>query len=90
MWFRGILGCWGEGVEAVWLNGVLVWCRLGWCIQISFLCIEFYNSIRISYPAHGILTKTVHKNLQGVGGGGDGWGQCGSSGGSQGGYGWWG
>ena len=31
-----------------------------------------WNSIRLSGPAHGIVTKTVHKTLLG-GGGGRGW-----------------
>ena len=32
------------------------------------------NLIRLGGPAHGIVTKTVHKTLSGVGGNpGDGW-----------------
>ena len=37
-----------------------------------FLSFE-WNSIRLGGPAHGIVTKTVHKTLPG-GGGGRGWG----------------
>ena len=40
-----------------------------------------WNSIRLSDPAHGIVTKTVHKTLPGGGGGhrgrGGGGGGCG-------------
>ena len=39
--------------------------------QHLLLSIE-WNSIRLSGPAHGIVTKTVHKTLPG-GGGGRGW-----------------
>ena len=42
------------------------------CFQSILLSIE-WNSIRLSDPAHGIVTKTVHKTLPG-GGGGQGWG----------------
>ena len=38
-----------------------------------------WNSIRLGGPAHGIVTKTVHKTLPG-GGGGRGWGVRGSRG----------
>ena len=33
--------------------------------QLSFLSWE-WNSIRLGGPAYGIVTKTVHKTLQGV------------------------
>ena len=52
--------------------------------QIDFrylLSIE-WNSIRLSGPSHGIVTKTVHKTMPGVVGVGGG--------GGQGGRGWWG
>ena len=38
---------------------------------VKFLSIE-WNSIRLSDPALGIVTKTVHKTLPGGGGGGRG------------------
>ena len=48
---------------------------------MNFLLSIECNSIRLSDPAHGIVTKTVHKTLPGGGGGG-----------GRGGYGggWWG
>ena len=36
--------------------------------SVLFLSFE-WNSIRLGGPAHGILTKTVHKTLPGGGGG---------------------
>ena len=50
--------------------------------KIPFLSIE-WNSIRLGGPAHGIVTKSVHKTLPGDGGGPGGGGQWGSRG-------WWG
>ena len=39
----------------------------------TFLSLE-WNSMRLGGPAHGIVTKTVHKTLPGGGGGpGGGW-----------------
>ena len=49
-----------------------------------------WNSIRLSGPAHGIMTKTVHKTLPGGSGGQGGGGQVGRGGGGLGGKGWWG
>ena len=52
-----------------------------------------WNSIRLSGPAHGTVTKTVHKTLPGGGGGqgGKGPGVVGvRGGGGQGDRGWWG
>ena len=40
---------------------------------MCFLSME-WNSIRLSGPAHGIVTKTVHKTLPGVVGLGGWWG----------------
>ena len=61
-----------------------------------FLSIE-WNYIRINGPGHGIVTKTVHKSLQGCGGKGrlglcglwaiGWWGQGVRGGGHQGGWG---
>ena len=50
--------------------------------HLSLLSIE-WNSIRLGGPAHGIVTKTVHKTLLGGGGGlGGGWvGGCRGGGG---------
>ena len=48
-----------------------------------------WNSIRLSGPAHGIVTKTVHKTLPGGGGGGRGWWGSGGRGGGGRGQ-WWG
>ena len=52
----------------------------------ALLSIE-WNSIRLGGPAHGIVTKTVHKTLPGGGGGpGGGWvGGCRGGGGPGGG-----
>ena len=36
---------------------------------IEFLLSIEWNSIRLGDPAHGIVTKTVHKTLPGGGGG---------------------
>ena len=49
-----------------------------------------WNSIRLSGPAHGIVTKTVHKTLPGDGGGKGvaGGGGQGVEGGGD--HGWWG
>ena len=41
-------------------------------IKTNLLSIE-WNSIRLSGPAHGIVTKTVHKTLPGGGGQGVVW-----------------
>ena len=52
-----------------------LWYMIHFHIWLSFE----WNSIRLGGPAHGIVTKTVHKTLPG-GGGGRGWGSRG----------WWG
>ena len=39
-----------------------------WVIWLSGLLIAEWNSIRLGGPAHGIMTKTVHKILPGGGG----------------------
>ena len=50
-------------------------------IYFTILLSIEWNSIRLSGPAHEIVTKTVHKTLPGGGG---------SQGGRGGGQGWWG
>ena len=42
--------------------------------ELGFLLYIKWNLIRLGGPAHGIMTKTVHKTLPGGGGGpGGGW-----------------
>ena len=55
-----------------------------WDCVLLLLSFE-WNLIRLGGPAHGIVTKTLHKTLPRGGGG-----QVGRGGGGQGGSGWWG
>ena len=51
--------------------GTSFFCRL--CKVGTYICLSM-ESIRLGGPAHGIVTKTVHKTLPGGGGGpGGGW-----------------